>query len=354
MRLRTHLVRMVDKDVWRCAREEIPAHQAVLVELSADGCSGWGEASVFMTADYNSTAEVLLRRMKDVRPLLRDADPTAPAQTWDRLRPILADCPFALGALDIAGHDLAARLSGAPLYDHLGLPDPTGRSSSYSIGLDTVTAMVDKLRRVPGWRLYKVKLARAGDIDVLRALREHTDAPFWVDGNACWRPEELFDVLDLLPELGVVALEQPFGTNEVAAHRRLRAAGVLPVFADESVTTPDQVASAVGVFDGVNIKVLKAGGITPALEMVRLCRESGLGSMLGCLPESSAGASAAAHLAGLTDHVDLDTIALLATDTGHGALLDDAGRIRLASGPGTGFVPDWESPAHIEPAGSLL
>lgn len=83
-----------------------------------------------------------------------------PAQTWDRLRPILADCPFALGALDIAGHDLAARLSGAPLYDHLGLPDPTGRSSSYSIGLDTVTAMVDKLRRVPGWRLYKVKLAR--------------------------------------------------------------------------------------------------------------------------------------------------------------------------------------------------
>ncbi|AHH97810.1 enolase C-terminal domain-like protein [Kutzneria albida] len=347
MRLRTHLVRMTDQDVWRCAREEIPEHRAVLVELSAEGESGWGEASAFMTATYNSETDTVLDRLRAVAPQLAEADPTRPEDTWRRLGPLLADCPFALAALDVAGHDLAARLAGVPLFAHLGLPDPGGRPSSYSIGLDTVDVMVDKLNRTPGWGLYKVKLAKADDLDVLRALRAHTEAPFWVDGNACWQPRDLFEVLDQLPELGVIALEQPFAVTEVDGQRAARERCPVPIFADESVTTPDQVRPAARVFDGINVKVLKAGGLTPALAMLRECRELGVASMLGCLPESSAGASAAAHLAGLADHVDLDTVALLAIDTGPGVRLDETGHIRLAAGTGTGFRPDWSSPAHL-------
>jgi L-Ala-D/L-Glu epimerase len=102
---------------------------------------------------------------------------------------------------------------------------------------------------------------------------------------------------------------------------------------------------AAELFDGVNVKVLKAGGLTPALGMLRRAHELGLRTMLGCLPESSAGASAAAHIAAAADHVDLDTVALLATDTGTGVTLDARGRIELRPRPGTGFEPDFASSA---------
>lgn len=342
MKLDLHLVRMVDKDIWRCAREEIPEHHAVLVQLSADGESGWGEASAFMTATYNSSTAEILRRLRDVEPLLRDLYPSA---VYTELAPVLADCPFALAALDVAAHDLAARLAGVPLHEHLGLASPHGRESSYSIGLDTLDTMVAKLDRAPGWGLYKVKLREADDLDVLRALRERTDVPFWVDGNACWQPEPLFEVLDELPALGVMALEQPFAVDAVEHQREARRRSPVPIFADESVTTPDQVRPASESFDGVNVKVLKAGGLTPALAMLRECHELGVATMLGCLPESSAGASAAAHLVALTDHVDLDTIALLDTDTGAGVTLTGTGRLVLADTSGTGFTPDFSSPA---------
>ncbi|HEY8372054.1 MAG TPA: GNAT family N-acetyltransferase [Pseudonocardiaceae bacterium] len=347
MRLRLHLVRMVDQEVWRSAREEIPEHRAVLVELTADGVSGWGESSDFMATTYRSNISTVINRLRAVEPLLKDADPTQPEQLWHTLYPVLADCPFALGALDVAAHDLAARLAGEPLYRHLGLPDPSGVPSSYSIGLDSPDKMVAKLTRTPGWSLYKVKLARAEDLDVVRALREHTDAPFWLDGNACWTPEGLFKVLDQLADLNIAALEQPFPVGEVEAHREVRRRSPVPIFADESVTTPDQVPAAVDQFDGVNLKVLKAGGLTPILHMVHDCRNKGLATMLGCLPESSAGASAAAHLAGATDHVDLDTVALLATDTGDGVRLTAEGRIVLPDRPGTGFEPDPTRPAWV-------
>ena len=295
-----------------------------------------------MTATYNSTTDEVLWCLRDVEPLLHNMDLSA---VYAELAPVLADCPFALAALDVAAHDLAARLAGMPLYEHLGLASPQGRASSYSVGLDTLDMMVAKLDRTPGWGMYKVKLRKADDLDVLRALREHTDAPFWVDGNACWQPEPLFEVLDELPALGVVALEQPFGVDAVEDQREARGRSPVPVFADESVTTPDQVRPAAEIFDGVNVKVLKAGGLTPALSMLRECRQLGVATMLGCLPESSTGASAAAHLVALTDHVDLDTIALLDTDTGTGVRLTDAGRLMLVDGPGTGFVPDFSSPA---------
>lgn len=343
MRLELHPVRMVDRDVWRCAREEIPVHRAVLVELSADGHSGWGEASAFMTDVYRSDVATLCRRLDAIRGELRRADPTDPAGTYGRMRPLLWDCPFALAALDVAAHDLAARLAGLPLHVHLGLPSPQGRCSTYSIGLADLPEMVAKLRAAPHWPIYKIKLACAGDLHVLRALREHTEAPFWIDGNACWDPADLAAVLDRLPGFGVVAIEQPFAPGAVAEHRWARRQSPVPVFADESVTGPDDLDRVDDQFDGVNIKILKAGGLTPALAMLRHCREAGLATMLGCLPESSAGASATAHLAGLADYVDLDTIALLATDTGTGARLDRTGRITVPTAPGTGFVPDRDA-----------
>lgn len=335
---------MVDLDVWRSARESISEHRAVIVELSAEGASGWGESPAFMTEVYASDLATVIQRLRGVEPMLETLDPRAPADNWQLLRPALQGCPFALAALDVAGHDLAARLAGRPLYDQLGLPRPAGIGSSYSIGLDEPELMTAKLRRNGGWSMYKVKLARPGDLDVLRRLRELTSAPFWLDGNACWEPGEMQAILPQLAALGVVALEQPFPVAAGEATAELRRRSSIPIIADESVRGPADLARTAGQFDGINVKVVKAAGITPALELLEQARHRGLTTMLGCLPESTVGAGAAAHLAAVADHVDLDTVALLAIDLGAGFWLDEHGRIQLPTADGAGFCPQWQSP----------
>ncbi|MFG3041541.1 dipeptide epimerase [Streptomyces sp. NPDC048330] len=351
MRLHVHEIRLTDHDVWRSAREAIPVQHGVLVELTSGGRSGFGEASAFMTDRYNSSLDALHASLRSVAGVLRELPADDPEGAWSVLAPLLADSPFALAALDVAAHDLAARLAGVPLWRRLGAEAPGELRSSYSIGLDEPDVMVRKLLERPGWPAYKVKLAAPGDLHVLKALREHTDAPFFVDGNCGWEPVATAAALGAMAELGVTLLEQPFPRESWAAAKALKEISPIPVYADESITGPHDLDACAEAFDGVNLKLMKAGGITPALGMLRAARDAGLGTMLGCMPESSAGVSATAHLGPFVDHLDADSIALLAVDTGTGILLDDAGRITLPATPGTGFVPEYQGPAFtVRPA----
>ncbi|MEV4680222.1 dipeptide epimerase [Streptomyces kurssanovii] len=345
MRLHVHEIRLTDHDVWRSAREAIPVQPGLLVELSAAGRSGFGEASAFMTDRYNSGLDAMHADLRRVAGTLRDLPADDPGHSWSVLAPLLAGSPFTLAALDVAAHDLAARLAGVPLWRHLGARTPGALHSSYSIGLDEPAVMVRKLLERPGWPAYKVKLAGPGDLHILEALREHTDAPFYVDGNCGWKLPDTLAALDAMAALGVELLEQPFPRERWDDARALKEASPIPVFADESITGPDDLDACATAFHGVNLKLMKAGGITPALRMLRRARAAGLGTMLGCMPESSAGVSATAHLGPHVDHLDADSIALLAVDTGTGVLLDDRGRITLPDTPGTGFVPDFTGPA---------
>ncbi|MEU9675404.1 dipeptide epimerase [Streptomyces parvus] len=345
MKLYVHEIRLTDHDVWRSAREAIPEQPGLLVELRERGASGFGEASAFMTDRYRSALPVMHDDLRRVADTVRTLPADDPEGAWAALAPQLTGAPFLLAALDVAAHDLAARLAGVPLWQHLGGARPEGLRSSYSIGLDTPDVMVRKLRERPGWPAYKVKLAAPGDLHVLRALREHTDAPFFVDGNCGWDLPGTLAALDGLAGLGVELLEQPFPRERWDDARTLKAASPVPVFADESITGPDDLDACAEAFHGVNLKLMKAGGITPALRMLRRAHARGLGTMLGCMPESSAGVSATAHLGPQVDHLDADSIALLAIDTGRGVLLDASGRITLPDAPGTGFVPDFTGPA---------
>ncbi|MET7381426.1 dipeptide epimerase [Streptomyces sp. NPDC005526] len=345
MRLRVHEIRLTDHDVWRSAREVIPEQRGVLVELTAGGRSGFGEASAFMTDRYNSSLDALHTALRLAAGTLRELPADDPEGAWSELAPLLADSPFALAALDVAAHDLAARLAGVPLWQRLGAAEPGPLHSSYSIGLDEPAVMVRKLLERPGWPAYKVKLAGPGDLHILEALREHTDAPFFVDGNCGWEPAATATALDAMAELGVTLLEQPFPRESWAAARALKEISPIPVYADESITGPQDLEACAEAFHGVNLKLMKAGGITPVLRMLGAARAAGLGTMLGCMPESSAGVSATAHLGPLVDHLDADSIALLAVDTGVGVLLDDEGGITLPAAPGTGFEPLFRGPA---------
>ncbi|WP_409239604.1 GNAT family N-acetyltransferase [Streptomyces sp. PA5.6] len=339
-----HEASLTQRHLWRSAREAIPVTRTVIVEAEQDGVSGYGEASCFMTDHYNSGLERMHADLRRTAPLLSTLDvcgPDGDADTvWRRLAAELPDSPFVLAALDSALHDLRARLLGVPLWKSLGLDPPRNLRSSYSIGLDTAEAMAGKLRERPGWCAYKVKLADPGDLGILRELRRQTDAPFLIDGNCGWDPDRLVPALPHLHDLDVRLIEQPYPRAAWDDARRLKEISPIPVIADESITSPDDLHACTGAFHGINVKPMKAGGLTPALAMLRAARERGLVTMLGCMPESAAGVSATAHLGGLVDHLDVDVVDLLAVDTGHGLSLDATGHVTLPDRPGSGYLPD--------------
>ncbi|MEU1020586.1 dipeptide epimerase, partial [Streptomyces sp. NPDC005904] len=358
MRVTAHEASLTQRHLWRSAREAIPITRTLIVEAEQDGVSGYGEASRFMTDHYNSGLEQMHADLRRTAPLLATLDvcgPDGDADTiWRRLAAELPDSPFVLAALDSSLHDLRARLLGVPLWKSLGLDRPRNLRSSYSIGLDTPEAMAGKLRERPGWCAYKVKLADPGDLSILRELRRQTDAPFLIDGNCGWDPDRLVPALPHLHDLGVRLIEQPYPRAAWDDARSLKEISPVPVIADESITSPADLDACADAFHGINVKPMKAGGLTPALAMLRAARERGLITMLGCMPESAAGVSATAHLGGLVDHLDVDVVDLLAVDTGHGLSLDATGHVALPDRAGSGYLPDATAHGwyvHHVPAG---
>jgi L-Ala-D/L-Glu epimerase len=351
-------VRLTQRHLWRSARESIPVQAGVVVEVAEDGLSGFGEAAAFMTDHYASGMDRLHAGLRRIAPLLAGLSPEEPEAVWRSLAAELPDAPFVCAAVDSAVHDLRARLLGVPLWQALGLTRPENLRSSFSIGLAEVPVMVEKLRERPGWSAYKVKLADPGDLTILRALRAHTSAPFSVDGNCGWELSRLLPVLPDLVDLGVELIEQPFPREAWAAARKLKELSPLPVIADESIRDIGDLDACAEAFHGINVKPMKAGGITPTLELLRAARGRGLVTMLGCMPESSAGVSGTAHLGGLVDHLDVDVVDLLAVNTGDGLRLDAEGRVTLPPRPGTGYRPDPDAhgwsvrpvpPARVRP-----
>ncbi|WNV84940.1 GNAT family N-acetyltransferase [Umezawaea sp. Da 62-37] len=343
MKVTAHEISLTQRHLWRSAREAIPVHRAVVVEVEQDGLAGYGEASVFMTDHYNSSLDQLHTDLRRLAPLLAGLSPDDPTAVWQRLAAELPDSPFVLAALDAAVHDLRARLLGIPLWQALGLGRPQGLRSSFSIGLDATEVMVDKLRERPGWSAYKIKIADPGDPTILKELRRHTDAPFFVDGNCGWELSQLVPALPQLRDLGVELIEQPFPRAAWSDARTFKELSTIPVIADESITSIADLDACTQAFDGINVKPMKAGGITPALALLRAARDRGLVTMLGCMPESAASVSATAHLGSLVDHLDVDIVDLLEVDTGRGITVDGSGRVTLPRRPGSGYLPDPEA-----------
>jgi L-alanine-DL-glutamate epimerase-like enolase superfamily enzyme/predicted GNAT family N-acyltransferase len=340
VKVTAHEISLTQRHLWRSTREAIPVQHGLIVEVEQDGVTGFGEASAFMTDHYNSSLEQLHGDIRRVAPLLTKLRPDNPFDVWEALAAELPGSPFALAAIDAAVHDLRARLLGLPLWQTLGLDPPHGLRSSFSIGLDDPSVMVGKLRERLGWSAYKVKLADPGDLTVLRQLRRHTDAPFYVDGNCGWDLSQVLAALEGMQALGVSLIEQPFPRAAWEYARILKRRSLIPVIADESITSPADLDACTEAFHGINVKPMKAGGITPALSLLRAARERGLITMLGCMPESAAGVSATSHLGALADHLDVDVVDLLAVNAGHGLTLDSRGRITVPDRPGSGYVPD--------------
>ncbi|MFM8253412.1 MAG: dipeptide epimerase [Planctomycetota bacterium] len=315
------------------SRESIAVQPTVIVALEQDGRTGYGEATT--NAYYGVTRERLMDAIESARGLLENTTLSDPAELWESLQGILHDQPFALCAIDQAAHDLWGKLRGQPVYRLWGLEAANLPLTNYTIGIDTIERMVAKMAEFPDWPVYKIKLGTPQDLEIVRQLRTKTNARFRVDANCGWTAAETIANARELRELNVEFIEQPLPASCWDEMRQVRTESVLPIMADESCIVESDVERCGGVFHGINIKLVKCGGLTPARRMIAAARRLGLQVMVGCMTESTVGISAIAQLLPQLDYVDMDGALLLARDIASGVTIE-RGRCQFSALPGTG------------------
>jgi L-Ala-D/L-Glu epimerase len=293
----------------------------LLVELQEGGVSGYGEGA--SSHAYKAfTAESMRADLESARAVIEREPLNDPAAWWDRLQPVLGHNRFALCALDEAAHDLWGKQRGQPVWKLWGLELRNLPLSNYTIGIDTLETMVKKMREFDGWPIYKIKLGTPDDLAIVRELRRHTQAAFRVDANCAWTASQALRLAPELKALGVEFIEQPLPREEWEGMRELFRRCPLPVMADESCLVEEDVPRCAGHFHGINIKLTKAGGLTPARRMIQRARELGLKVMVGCMTESTVGVSAIAQLLPLLDYVDMDGATLISQDVASGVKVE--------------------------------
>jgi L-alanine-DL-glutamate epimerase-like enolase superfamily enzyme len=333
MKLKLHRFDLPLRHTFTISRESIDSQPTLIVELQHEGLRGFGEAT--SNAYYGFTLESMSAALDAARDQIEAWDASDPLPFWDSLQPVLSQNSFALCALDQAAHDLWGKTRGKSLIELWGLSTDSIPRSNYTIGIDSLDVMAEKLREFSGWPIYKIKLGGRDDLGVIRRLREETDATFRVDANCGWTPEQCLQLAPQLKELGVEFIEQPLPAEQMDAMRELYGKSELPLIADESCIVEGDVEQCVGAFHGVNVKLVKCGGLTPARRMLQHAKRLGLRTMVGCMTESTVGISAIAQLLPMLDYVDMDGAVLLDQDIASGSHLEK-GVCVFSDQPGTG------------------
>ncbi len=308
-------------------------HQpGVFIKLDNRGIVGYGEAPAI--AYYNITAEKMLEDWQRKRMFFDKFAFTEPERYWHYLHHLIPNNPFLVSAFDMAAWDMFGKFRRQPLYQILGLDIKNRPLTDYTIGIDTPEAMVAKIKETP-WPIYKIKVGTSDDIPRLQAMRAATDARIRVDANAGWTIDQAIELLPILEELKVELIEQPLAKDDWEGMKKLYKLSRIPLIADEACVFESDVEKMVGHFHGINIKLTKCSGITPAIRMIKDARSKDLSIMLGCMNESSIGSAALVHLSPMVDYLDADGPLLLKEDLASGLEYRD-GVIELSDKPGLG------------------
>ncbi len=290
--------------------------QSLMVRLSLGNWDGFGEAPAIHY--YNVTVEGMMEKLEKNRKLIDKFALIDPERFWHFLHHLFPNDPFLVCALDMAGWDLWGQMKKQPLHSLWGTQwntignDSNSTNASaippicdYTLGIDPIEKMVQKMKDHP-WPIYKVKVGTEYDIEMITTLRQHTDKPIRVDANAGWTTEEALLKIPALAKLGVELVEQPLAKDNWEGMTQLKQQAILPLFADESCIMEKDVSFCAPYFDGINIKLTKCSGLTPALRMIKEARTLGLKVMMGSMNESVIGSAAIAQFLPQLDYVDMD------------------------------------------------
>lgn len=306
------------KHPFTISRYTVTQQETVIVAISNGEYTGYGEATV--NPYYKSTVKKIQRSFEKVKYLIEHANDKSPEALWQQMEAVLKDDYFALCALDCAYWDFYAKKQQRTLRSFWKSENDQVPLSNYTIGIDTLEAMGQKILETP-WPVYKIKLGTDNDIKIVSELRSITNAIFRIDANCAWSLDETIKNAKNLKQLGVEFIEQPLQADNWTEMKSLKQQSVLPLIADESCQRFEDVDLCADCFDGINIKLMKCGGITPALKMIEKARKLNLKVMAGCMTESTIGISNLAQIAPLLDFIDADGAMLLKKDIATGVKL---------------------------------
>ena len=309
-------------------------HQpALVVMLELGSFFGVGEAPAIVY--YNITVEEMIAELESKSRFVEKFALTEPERYWHYLHHLFPNNPFLVCALDMACWDLFGKMKDRPLYELWDTKWEKAAITDYTIGIDCIDKMVKKMKAKP-WPVYKIKLGTDEDIDIMKSLRANTDSLFRIDANASWTTEEALEKIPELAQLGVEFIEQPLAKDNWEGMQLLFEKSPIPLFADESCVFEKDVKPCYNHFHGINIKLTKCSGITPALRMIKEARSFGMQVMMGSMNECTIGSAAIANFLPQLDHADLDGPLLLAQDIATG-LEYDMGKVNLTGKPGLGI-----------------
>ena len=306
----------------------------MLTEVEYDGVIGYGEASMppYLGESHKSAAEFLSK--VNLAPF---KDPFELEDIIEYIDSLAVGNYAAKASVDIAMHDLVGKILKQPWHRLWGLNPLKTPNTSYTIGMDTPEVVKEKVHEAAIYKILKVKLGRDNDKEMIRTIRSVTDKPICVDVNQGWKDRQMaLEMIQWLATQGVVFVEQPMSKHAVDDMAWLTENSPLPIMADEAVQTVKDLISINKVYSGINIKLMKCGGMRNAHKMANMAKAMGMKVMIGCMTETSCAVSAAAQLSPLADWADLDGNLLISNDLYDGMKVID-GKVTLSELPGIGI-----------------
>ena len=305
----------------------------VLTEIEFEGVTGYGEASM---PPYLGESHQSVQAFLDSVDLSGFDGPFLTEDILSYIDNLAPKNTAAKASLDIALHDLLGKLMGQPWHRIWGYDPRKAPNTSFTIGIDTAEKVRQKVAEADPYKILKVKLGLDTDKMMIETIREVTDKPLCVDVNQGWKNrEEGLEMAHWLADRGVVFLEQPMPKEQIDDNAWLTENSPIPTVADEAVQRLEDVRRAHGVYNGINIKLMKCTGMREANKMAQLARALDMKVMLGCMTETSCAISAAAQLSPIVDWADLDGALLIGNDIYRGMEVRD-GKVILPEGAGIG------------------
>ena len=307
----------------------------MLIELEYDGLIGYGEAS--LPPYLGESPETVARFLSRLQ--LNQFNPIHLEKILDYIDGVAPGNCAAKASVDIALHDLLGKMMNTPWHSIWKYDPAKAPNTSFTIGLDNIAVVRQKVMEAAPYKMLKVKLGRDNDREMIETIRSMTDVPLCVDVNQGWSDrQQALDLIFWLKEQGVVFVEQPMPKTAVDDMAWLTQHSPLPTIADEALQRLDDVKRVHGVYSGINIKLMKCTGLYEAHKMLSLAKALDLKVMVGCMTETSCAISAAAQLSPAADWADLDGNLLIANDPFEGVQVID-GKIVLNNYPGIGVKP---------------
>jgi L-alanine-DL-glutamate epimerase-like enolase superfamily enzyme len=333
--IHTRIERLKLRHTWTTTMSSSDYRDTLYVAYTRDGITGHGEGAPIVR--YRENAEGALRAVQSVSDLVSHADPWQFAKLMQEVFGRVEDEWAGKAAIDIALMDWIGQKLGVPLYRYFGLDPRDTPVTTFSIGIDNPEMTRQKVREAADFPVLKIKVGLDTDEATIAAVRSATDKPLRVDANEGWKDKEVaVRKINWLAGQGVEFVEQPMPADMLDEMRWVHERVHVPLIADEACRHASDIPKLVGAFDGVNVKLDKAGGILEAHRMIQVAKALGLKTMLGCMVSSSVSVTAAAHLSPLVNYADLDGNLLIANDPFKGVLVEK-GKLILPDRPGLGL-----------------